>query len=205
MTATAIGSYATAALLKSRLGVTDSTDDTALTSICDQVNAYIEGPQACGRVIAPVASTAIKLDGDGTRTLHFPPGIRTVSLLELADYTGAAYATVAATDYFLRPGPATLAPGWPYTRLVLSDHPAGTHWVFPVGMDTVRMTATTGFAAIPDDITDVALTAATRAWHSVQSAQTDIVGTDDMGRPMVSRFFSTRDLGTLRAYSVNIP
>jgi hypothetical protein len=56
---------------------------------------------------------------------------------------------------------------------------------------------TTGWAAIPDDITDVALTAATRAWHAVQAGQQDIVGTDDMGRPLVSRFFSARDLETL--------
>jgi hypothetical protein len=205
MTATATGAYATAALLKSRLGVTDTTDDTALGTICDQVNAYIESPAACGRVLAPIASAAIKLDGDGTRILHYPKGIRAVSLLEVANYTGAAYQTIAAGDYFLRPGPADLMPGWPFTRIVLSDHPAGSHSIFPAGLDTVRMTATTGWNVIPDEITDIALTSATRAWHSVQTGQTDIVGTNEMGQPLVSRFFSARDLATLRAYSVNIP
>jgi len=28
------------------------------------------------------------------------------------------------------------------------------------------------------------------------------VGNDEMGQPMVSRFFSARDLGTLRAYTL---
>lgn len=202
---TAIGTYATAALLKARANITDTTDDTVLGTICDQINGYIESPAACGRVLAPITSAAITLDGDGTRVLHYPKGIRAVTLLELADYTGADFTTVASTDYFLRPGPAESMPGWPYLRLELSDRPVGTFSVFPRGYNTVRMTATTGWAAIPDEITDVALTAALRAWHAVQTGQADIVGTDDMGRPMVSRFFSSRDFATLRAYSVNIP
>lgn len=202
---TAIGTYATAALLKARAGIADTTDDTELGKVCDQVNAYIESPAACGRVIAPITSAAITLDGDGTPCLRYPLGIRAVSLLEVAQYTGAAFATVPSTDYFLRPGPAELMPGWPYTRVELTDRPTGSWSVFPRGYNTVRMTATTGWAAIPDEITDVALTAATRAWHGVQNGQAEIVGTDDMGRPLVSRFFSLRDMATLRAYSVNLP
>lgn len=203
MTASAVGSYATAALLKTSLGVTDTADDTALGLVCDRINAYVE--LFTGRVLAPITSAAIKLDGDGSRELRYAKGIRAVSLLEIADYTGAAYQTIAAGDYFLRPGPADLRPGWPCTRILLSDHPAGSHTQFPAGLDTVRMTATTGWNAIPDDITEVAITAATRAWHASQAGQADIVGTDEMGRPLVSRFFSARDLGTLRMYSVDIP
>lgn len=200
---TAIGSYATSTLLKARAGISDTTDDTELGKVCDQINQYIE--TFTGRVLAPITSAAITLDGDGTRTLWYRKGIREVTLLECASYTGAAYETVDASQYFLRPGPSELRPGWPYTRLEFTDYPTGSFSAFPKGYNTVRMTATTGWAAIPDDVTDVALTAATRAWHSVQSGQTDIVGTDDMGRPLVSRFFSARDLGTLRTYSVDIP
>jgi hypothetical protein len=274
MTATAIGAYATAALLKSRMGVTDTTDDTALGTICDGVNAYIEGPQACGRVIAPIpafttttngallaGATSIVLtsvtglalgdalmlgtpsgthehiivaniatltvtpqtppvngynsgataqrcyvmDGDGSRVLRYPKGIRGVTLLEVAAYTRGAYSAVPSTDYFLRPGQADIQPGWPATRIEMSDHPTSGYGAFPEGYETVRALMSPGWPAIPDDITDVALTAATRAWHSVQAGQQDIVGTDEMGRPMVSRFFSSRDFATLRAYSVTIP
>ncbi len=203
MTATAIGAYATAALLKSRLGIADTTDDTVIASVCDQVNQYVE--TKTGRVLAPVASAAILFDGDGSRCLRYPRGILAVSLLECADYTGGAYVTVAASQYFLRPGPADLRPGWPYTRIEFTDRPTGTFTCFPSGFDTVRVTMTTGWAAIPDDITELALVAATRAWHAVESGQQDIVGTDDMGRPLVSRFFSARDLETLRTYGVDLP
>lgn len=200
---TASGAYATAALLKAQAGISDTTDDTVLGYVCDRINQYIE--TKTGRVLAPVASAAILLDGDGEECLHYPKGIRAVSLLEVAAYTGGPYTTLASTDYFLRPGPADLRPGWPYTRIEISDHYTTGYGCFPKGFNTVRMTATTGWAAIPDDITEVALTAATRAWHALQAGQQDIVGTDDMGRPLVSRFFSARDLETLRTYSVDIP
>jgi len=74
MTATAIGSYATTAALKSLIGTTDSNDDTLIGLICDRVNSYIE--DVTGRVMAPIASAIYLLDGDGTDRLYFPRGIR---------------------------------------------------------------------------------------------------------------------------------
>lgn len=200
---TAIGTYATTVLLKSNLGITDATDDTILGTVCDRINQYIE--TKTGRVFAPISSAVIKFDGDGTNCLRYPKGIRAVTLLEIAPYTGADYETIAAGDYFLRPSPADLRPGWPYTRIYLSNHHAGPYGAFPRGFDTVQVTATTGWTAIPDDITELALTAATRAWHAIKSGQGDLVGTDDMGQVLVSRFFSARDLETLRLYGVDIP
>ena len=202
---TAIGTYATLTDLKTRLGITATTDDTVMTALCAEVNAYIEGPQACNRVLAPISSAAYTFDGDGSRILNYPRGIRAVSLLEVAQFTGAAYSTIPSTDYFIRPSAANRQSGWPATQLVMTDIPHTFFAYFPVGYDTIRVTMTTGWDAIPDDITDVALTAATRAWTSIQAGQHDIVGMDDMGRPLVSRFFSSRDMGTLRAYSQNLP
>ena len=52
--ATAIGTYATTALVKARLsGTFDSADDALIATLCDQVNQYIESPQGTGRVVAP--------------------------------------------------------------------------------------------------------------------------------------------------------
>jgi len=207
MTATAIGSYATGSALKTRAGITDSTDDTLLGLICDQVNQYIES--RTGRVIAPISGTAIYYyDGDGDTSLFLPlpvsaapiGGLRSIALLEFAAYTGAAYETIVAGDYFLR---QRVGMTGPYERLVMSDVPTGSYSAFPRGRNTVRATSSTaGWAAIPDDITDVALTAATRAWFARQSGQQDIVGSDELGQPLISRFFSARDFGTLRAYSL---
>jgi len=201
---TAQGAYATATLLKARLGISDATDDTVLGAVCDQVNQYIE--TFTGRVLAPVTSATFLIDiEEECEAFHFPRGIRSVSAISVGDYTGATRVALTATDYYLRPSTQDRRPGWPATWLYLSNGPNVTRRYFPEGFEIVSMTATTGWDAIPDDITEVALTAATRAWHGIQSAQTDIVGTDEMGRPVVSRFFSARDLGTLRTYSVDVP
>lgn len=206
--ATALGSYATAALIKSRAGISDSTDDTLLGQIADQVNAYIE--RETHRVIAPITGTPVLIyDGDGTNRLYLPitqddtypyvGGIRTITKLEIAQYTGSSYEVIAAGDYFLR---GKSHPAAPFNWLYLSDWPSGSYARFPKGFATVRITATAGWAAIPDDIIDVALTVAVRLWHARESGQQDIVGTDEMGERLVSRFMSGRDRDTLRAYKL---
>jgi hypothetical protein len=205
---TAIGAYATAAALKTRINISDSTDDTVLGQVCDQINQYIE--TKTGRVLAPIASATYLYDGDGTRRLYLPfpedkapiGGIRAASLVEVKAYTGAAWETLAAGQYFLR-GRITVT--GPFEWLVFTDRPTGTYGCWPVGLETVRVTGTAGWTAIPDDITELAQTAATRAWHAVEAGQQDIVGTDDMGRPLVSRFFSARDMETLRKYGTDVP
>lgn len=206
--ATAIGTYATAAGLKARLfaaGVTDTADDTLLGTICDQVNQFIESPQGCGRIIAPISSATYLLDGTGTPRFYFPKGIRAVSALTFADHTGGTKtsAGTAGTDFFLRPSSADLTPGWPYLWVDLSDR--GTRRIFPLGYDTISLTCTAGWAAIPDDIIDVALTTATRAWAARQSGQADVVGTDETGAPLVSRFVSGFHWATIKSYRVVVP
>lgn len=203
MPATAIGAYATLAGVHGRLGFPETTDDAEITKICDQVNGYIESAPVCGRVLAPISSATYLIDGDGTDRIFFRNGIRTVSAISVGDYTGSARTALASTDYFLRPSAFDLPNGWPATYLVLSD--LGSRRSFPRGFETVSVTATTGWAAIPDEITDIALTAAVKAWHATQSGQVDIAGTDAMGAPVISRFFSLKDKEVLRAYSVNLP
>jgi hypothetical protein len=198
---TAIGTYATAALLKARTGISDTTDDTLLGTICDQVNQYIE--TRTRRVLAPVGSATYLLDGTGCEYFEFPRGIRAISALSIGDVTGGTRIALASTEYFLRPLEHDRLPGWPAMRVVLSD--VGTRRSIPRGFEIISMTATTGWAAIPDDVTEMALVAATKAWHAREAGQADIVGTDEMGRPLVSRFFSPRDMETLRTYSLDTP
>ena len=199
---TAVGAYATATLLKSRIAISDTTDDTELGKICDQINQYIETKTR--RPICPVASATFLIDGDGCDRFTFLRGIRAITDLSVGDYTGATRTALASTDYFLRPLSHDRVPGFPATKVILSDMSPNRR-TFPRGFATISMTATTGWDAIPDDITELALTAATRAWHAVEAGQQDIVGTDEMGRPLVSRFFSARDLETLYTYSPDHP
>lgn len=208
---TAIGAYATTAGLKARLfdaGVTDIADDTLMGTICDQVNGFIESPAGCGRVIAPISSATYLLDVDrsDSRWLYFPKGIRAITDLSLGNYTGhTPKTTLAATDYFLRPLVHDRAPGWPAEWIVLSDQPAGIYHTFRSGIEVVSLTCTAGWAAIPDEITDVALTTATRAWHARQNGQADIIGNDDTGAPLVSRFVAPFHWGIIKAYRVKKP
>lgn len=212
--ATAIGAYATTALVKARLlapGVTDTADDTLVGTICDQVNGWIESPPGhkglggTGRVIAPISSATYLLDGDGSSWFHFPKGIRAITALSVGRYTGATLELLAATDYYLRPLVQDRAPGWPAMWVQLSDHPAGLHHSFHAGRETISMTCTAGWAAIPDEITDVAVTTAVRAWHARMNGQADIVGSTDTGEPLVSRYVSPFHWGIIQAYRVKQP
>jgi hypothetical protein len=142
------------------------------------------------------------VDGNGLRRLYFPSGLRSVSELKIGDYTGDTRDTVASTDYFLRPTLSDRKPGWPAEWITLSDLPAGAHRVFHKGFETVSITATIGWAAIPDDITDVALTTAVRAWQARQSGQADVIGNDETGAPLVSRNVAPFHWKTIQAYRV---
>ena len=206
---TAIGSYATLAAVKARLsGTFDSTDDALIGTLCDQANQFIESPQGTGRVLAPrpIGSGANEFqyfDGDGGRILWFD--VRAVSELAVAPMTGGAYTVLPAADYFLRPLPQDRSAGWPATRIELSDYGTGGYYAFPAGYATVRVKAVTGWPAIPDDIAGLAITMVVRAWHARQSGQTDIVGNDETGAPVISRFLSAQDWLTLKAYRVAPP
>jgi hypothetical protein len=198
----ATGTYVGTATLIDRLGgtaVMGTADNSLLQTICDQVNTYIE--TYTGYVLSPIASGTVTFDIPETTTvllLHDISGVRSLTSVEVADYTGASYGTVTSTDYFLRP--LYPRPGWPYTELHLSDVPTGSITVFPPGYNTVRLVGTRGWAETPEDIEQVALTLAVRAWHSRQAGQSDIVGTDEMGQPVVSQLLNRRDRDTLNRY-----
>lgn len=203
MTATAIGSYATTSALKAMIGTTDSDDDAVLGLICDRVNAYIEFTTK--RVIAPVSSATFLLDGDGLSSLYFPRGIRAITALSVASATGGTRDLLAATDYYLRPLAQDRIPGWPAMYVVLSDKVTGSHSVFGKGRETVSMTATTGWAAIPDEITELALAIAQRAWNNRAAGLQDQPAFDEHGRPVIARFISGRDKETLASYTAHRP
>jgi hypothetical protein len=203
--ATAIGAYATTSSLKALIGTTDSNDDTLLGLICDRTNALIE--ERTGRVIAPVSSATFLLDGDGSDRLYFPRGIRAITSLGVATRsqpsTGGTYTTQTSTNYDIRPLAQDRQQGWPAFWVCLLDTSTQSRY-FPKGYNTVTMTATTGWAAIPDEITDLALQVAQRAWNARQQGFQDVAGVDEMGRPVVARFLSGRDRVTLDQYTLPV-
>jgi hypothetical protein len=203
--ATATGSYATAAALKTRAGISDTADDTLIGTICDQVNQFIESETK--RVLAPITSATYKFDGNGSNKLRVTHtsdgtaigGIRAITALGIAATTGLSYDTIVSTDYFLR---RKSLPAAPYDFLYLSDIPTSGYSAFPSGFDTVQITCTAGWAAIPDDITEVALTLATKLWHRRETGQADVVGTDEFGRITIPNILEPIEKATLRRYKL---
>jgi hypothetical protein len=135
-----------------------------------------------------------------------PMGINSCSSLELTPTWNALstnWALVPSTDRLLRPTPLDREPGWPATEIHLTNIPSvGNTYPYFAGYDAIaRVVGTFGWPAVPDEIVDIALTTATRAWVGRQAGQQDIVGTDTFGRPMVSRYLSGRDRDTLMRYT----
>ena len=205
--ASATGTYTTRARVKSRLSISTTDWDSQIDVVVDAMNQYVESPQGCGRVIAPISSATYVLDGQGLSFLYFPKGIRAVTVLTIGDYSGDSVDTVTAADILLRPLDHERSPGWPAMYLYLSDHPASTvtRSVFPEGRSNVNLTCTAGWAAIPDDLAEMADTVAAVAFHNLEQGNQPIPNTDEQGRPIVARFFSGKDFDTLKAYRIKQP
>ena len=212
MARTAQGTYAVVASVKSRLGWIagsyGTADVTMLTSICDQVDAYIEA--YTGRVLAPIGSATYSFDGYDRitpRLFQVPRGVRNVTLLEISTYTGGPYNTVPSTDFFLRPTDQEKDPEFPHTEILMTNIPSAGNYapIFYEGFNTVRITATWGFPAVPDDIHEVAEVMAVRSWYARQAGQTDQVGGMEYGGPTISRSVSARDRETLARYRLKRP
>ena len=195
MTATA---YATTANVKLRLGLgtADTQDDTLIGSLVDQVNGWMD--DEIGRSVAPNDAATFVYDGDGSDTLYIPNGIRSVTTLTIADSTGGA--AVAETHYVILPRVQERRPGWPGFWLRLTDLAPVRFWD---AFSNVSVTGNFGWEEIPDALKDVALTITIRAWHARQTGQADIVGNDEAGAPIVSRFVSMRDRKTIQRYKVD--
>jgi hypothetical protein len=208
--ATATGAYVTLTAAKARLGISsaDTTDDAEIQVVCDQVNGYIES--FTGRVIAPAGSATYTFDGFDAldnRVLFLPKGIRSISLLETTTYTGGPWYTVPAGNYFLRPTDHEKDPAFPHTEVVMTNVPTAGNYspLFYNGYDTVRVTGLWGFAAIPDEIKEIAEVMAVRAWSARQAGQTDQIGVSELGQPVISRTLSIRDRDTLQRYRLKRP
>lgn len=195
--ATAIGTYVTLANLKTRLGITAATDDALLTQIVDETNQWIES--YTGRVLAPIGSTTYLFDGYGLSTPYLISlgrlGARAVTLLE-SGTDGVSFSTIGATRYLLLPRAQDRAlSGEPGYYIHMTDG-----YRLPYGYGNIRITMTAGFEAIPDDVRGVAIAIATRAWHGRQSGQTDIVGSDLTGEPIVTKIVAPEFKRTLDRY-----
>jgi hypothetical protein len=160
--------YTNLARVKARLGIDDASDDTTLQDAIDGANG--ECVEYIGAYLGPSADTVRTYDGRDAvrdqRRLRIKGGIRTLTQVEIAWFTGASFAVATLADFILGPNPQDLEPGQPYLYIDISEVPAGSYPYFPPYINNVRLTGTFSYAASPSTIVEVATDLASRKWQS---------------------------------------
>lgn len=193
-----------------RTGAIDTVDDELLLEKIRQVSAEIRERTGQDFAPDPVSGTVIRLfDGfDAERdglVLKIPDGIRSISTLEIAQFTGGSFATIPSSDYFLRPQLWTMPPGSPFTRLELTNYPssANTRPAFYDGYANIRVTGAFGWAAIPYNIQAVAQRVVVASFLSKGSGVGGVAAIGPSGSMRILRYISPADHETLMRYSTD--
>jgi hypothetical protein len=176
--------YATLALLKTRLGITNTNDDTALTNALSAASRAIEG--CCGRQFNDA--------GSATARVYYPDDLANIivddfstasNLVVAADYSnGTVYGTtIASTNYQLEPlnGVVDGTTGWPFYRIraIQTWYPL---WLTTLGYPraSVQITAQWGWAAVPTPVVEACLMLAEETFE-MRKAPYGVAGFDQYG------------------------
>lgn len=200
--------YTTLAELKIRLGlggtagtaVTD--DDTLLASYVTSTNAWIE--HETWRPIGPTTGGTATFDGYGDvssdgLSLYVNTGVRSITTLTVASETGGTPVEVQ-DDVVILPREQNRRSGWPGFEVRFKDIVAGSVGSFSRGYGNIVLIGDTGWASIPSNLSELGYRVAIRAWHARNAGQQDIIGVDETGDPIVSRFASSMDWRILRSF-----
>jgi len=172
-------SYATLAEFKASVGITDSTDDTALQSVLDAtdqlINNYCDTKVGFGQT----ASQA-RYYTTGNLSFVLTDPIVSVSSLQTDDDGDGTYETTwASTDYILSPRNAALD-SRPYTEV---DTAPNEPKLFPLTYLAVKITGVYGWPAVPSAVKQAALIQAGAVWSS-RIAPFGVIGSQDLGGVM---------------------
>ncbi|TAL46540.1 MAG: hypothetical protein EPN91_00020 [Salinibacterium sp.] len=178
--------------------IAEDKDEALLRTMIGQQNAWMETRWALGGPVGPSDLTSLTLDGRDARSDRKMMFVR-IGMRDIARVTVDGR---DIDDWVLRPLEHDRLPGWPALQIWRK------HGIFTYDWGNVVLYASDesdseggfGFAAIPEDLTDVAETTIVRAWHSKRAGQQDMSGNTTNGQPMVSRYVSERDRETLRGY-----
>ena len=126
-----------------------------------------------------------------------------MTLLECAFYTGGAFSTIPAADYFLRPQAQDRDPGWPATELWMTDIPSSGNPqpFFTRGRSNIRITGTFGWAGIPQDIQDITIRSVINAF--IARGNLAQAGNTNLGQQAMSGHVSQDDMRLLGRYRYN--
>lgn len=144
--------YTTVATLKTRLGISDATDDTTLGLILSGVCRAIDG--YCGQVFyQDAAASARYYTAMDKETVFVDPLVSVTTLATDSDLDRTYATTWAATDYDLQPANAA-SRDRPYTWLETA--PDGDY-NFPLRSLGVKLTAVWGWPSVPPAVAEAAL------------------------------------------------
>lgn len=184
--------------VRARIDPSDASNtgnDAWLSALIGAVTEEIHG--LTHRYFLPDPATGdgtFYFNGNATPTLWVPRGIRTVTTLSVAPYTGAAYEALTTSDYFLQPEPHERDYAeQPAQRIILSDYPASGYYAFPRGFRTVKLVGGLGHDTVPAMVREIALRTVVRAWRARTAGELDVIASVEGARPIVSRAFAFDD------------
>jgi hypothetical protein len=181
----------------------NSGDDARITGICSSVNIWMD--TYIGRAVAPDDAATYTFDGyaayDQNKGLYISNGIRSITTMTIATTTVATPGTVNSSDYHISPRVQDRrTDSWPGFEVRMHDFLHGTIPIFWPGYGNISITGNFGWAAIPDDLADVAQQIVVRIWAARMSGQSDMAGTNEFGQMLISRYISPEDKGRIRIY-----
>ena len=174
--------YATVAEFKVRLGISDSTDDAALTTALNAACRSID--KACGRrfyIDQAASARTFRIAYGAEYGIRLPAGVEIASTSGLIVKTddnddGTFETTWDAADFELLPSNA-IAVSEPVREIVaVGDR------LFPTGLrrSALQVTAIWGWPAVPDDIIEASMILASRLFKRKDSPH-GVAGFNDFG------------------------
>jgi hypothetical protein len=170
-------SYATLSEFKAAVGITDTTDDTALQSVLDATDTLID--LYCDRKTGFGTASETRYYTAEDWEYVLTDDLVSVTTLQTDDDANGTYETTwtAGTDYVLAPRNAALD-GFPYTEIDTS-----VTWPRNFPKDVylgVKVVGVFGFPSVPAAVKQAEIIQAGAVWNS-RTAPFGVIGSADLG------------------------
>jgi hypothetical protein len=170
-------SYASLSEFKAAVGITDSTDDTALQSVLDATDTLID--LYCDRKTGFGTASETRFYTAEDYEYVLTDDLVSITTLQTDDDANGTYETTwtAGTDYVLAPRNAALD-GFPYTEIDTS-----VTWPRNFPKDVylgVRVVGVFGFPSVPAAVKQAEIIQAGAVWNS-RTAPFGVIGSADLG------------------------
>ena len=170
-------SYATLAQFKAAVGITDTTDDTALQAVLDATDTLID--LYCDRKTGFGTASETRYYTAEDYQYVLTDDLVSITTLQTDDDANGTYETTwtAGTDYVLAPRNAALD-GFPYTEIDTS-----VTWPRNFPKDVylgVKVVGVFGFPSVPSAVTQAEIIQGNAVWSS-RTAAFGVIGSADLG------------------------